>query len=51
MLLSRHELNFKFNRLYIISENISHLGAFLYRIGTAIVYDVFNNVKLADNIV
>ena len=49
--LSRYELvlYFKFNSLYIISENISHLGVFLYRVAVA-VFNVCYKDKLEGNI-
>ena len=50
--LSRYELvlYFKFNRLYIISENISHLLVFSYRLGPAILCEVYYKDKSEDNI-
>ena len=44
MNMSRYELvlDFKFNNLYIISENISHLGVFEYRVGAAILCELSN---------
>ena len=50
--MSRYELvlYFKFNRLYIIYENMSDLGVLLYSVGAAIFYNVFSNDKWVGNI-
>ena len=50
--LSRYEfvLYFKFNSLYIISKNISHLGVFLYRVAVAVLFNVYYKDKLEGNI-